>query len=66
MRQAIARAEQREVERRRGLEPRPSAPDWLLELGMNRHAPPVRVHAGGCWNAGKRRRGNSRDEAVRA
>ncbi|MEV5645082.1 DUF6233 domain-containing protein [Streptomyces flaveolus] len=26
----------------------------------------MRVHAGGCWNAGKRSRGISRDEARRA
>jgi hypothetical protein len=66
VRQAIAAAEQREAERQRGIAARPPAPDWLLEQGLNRDAPPVQVHVGGCWNAGKRTRGISRDEALRA
>jgi hypothetical protein len=66
VRRAIAAAERREQERQRGVEARPPAPDWLLELGLNRHAPPVQVHAGGCWNAGKRSKGVTRDEALRA
>lgn len=66
VRRAIAAAEQREVERQRGIEARPPAPDWLLELGLNRDAPPVQVHVGGCWNAGKRSRVIGRDEALRA
>lgn len=66
VRAAIAAAEQREQERQRGLEARPPAPDWLLEQGLNRDAPPVQVHVGDCWNAGKRSKGISRDEALRA
>lgn len=66
VRQAIAAAERREAEQRHGIEARPPAPDWLLELGLNRDAPPVQVHVGGCWNAGKRSRGVARDEALRA
>lgn len=63
---AIAAAEQREQERQRGIQARPPAPDWLLEQGLNRDSPPVQVHVGGCWNAGKRTRGIGRDEALRA
>jgi hypothetical protein len=66
VRAAIAAAERREAERQRGEQARPAPPDWLLELGLNRDAPPVQVHVGDCWNAGKRRRGISRDEALRA
>lgn len=66
VRRAITAAEQREQERQQGLERRPPPPDWLLELGLNRDAPPVQVHVGGCWNSGKRTRGISRDEALRA
>jgi hypothetical protein len=66
VRKAIEAAEQRERERERGIQNRPAPPDWLLELGLNRDGPPVQVHAGGCWSAGKRSRGISRDEARRA
>ena len=66
VRQAITAAEQREAERRRGDEHRPPQPDWLLEMGLNRDAPPTYVHAGGCWNAGKRSKPVSREAALRA
>ncbi|MDT0608908.1 DUF6233 domain-containing protein [Streptomyces lancefieldiae] len=66
VRAAIAAAEQREQERQRGIEARPAPPDWLLEQGLNRDSPPVQVHVGDCWNAGKRRRGISRSEALQA
>ena len=66
VRKAIAAAEQRETERQRGIQARPAPPDWLLEQGLNRDAPPVQVHVGDCWNSGKRTRGISRDEALRA
>ena len=66
VRAAIAAAEQREAERQRGIERRPPAPDWLLEVGLNRDSPPVQVHVGGCWNSGKRTRGIDRGEALRA
>ncbi|MGW8719181.1 DUF6233 domain-containing protein [Streptomyces althioticus] len=65
VRQAIALAERREAERRRGLEVRPALPEWLLEQGLNRDSAPVQVHVGGCWNAGKRVRGIGRDGALR-
>ncbi|MET9393438.1 DUF6233 domain-containing protein [Streptomyces sp. NPDC006624] len=66
VRQAIARAERRQAEEQRGAERRPPAPDWLLEQGLNRDVPPVQVHVGDCWNRGKRSRGVTRDEALRA
>jgi hypothetical protein len=66
VRQAIAAAQRREEERQRGEQARPPQPDWLLELGIGRDAVPVYVHAGGCWNAGKRSRGVARDQALRA
>ncbi len=66
VRAAIAAAEKREAERQTGIEHRPPPPDWLLEAGLNRDSPPVYVHAGGCWNAGKRSRGVDRDTALRA
>ena len=66
VRQEIAEAERRERERQQGEQARPPAPDWLLELGLNRDAPAVYVHEGGCWNAAKRSRGVSRDAALRA
>jgi hypothetical protein len=66
VRAAIAAAEQREQERQRGIQARPPAPDWLIEVGLNRDSPPVQVHVGGCWNAGKRARGISRAEAHQA
>lgn len=62
----IAVEEQREAERRRRMEARPPAPDWLLERGLNAHSEPVYVHVGGCWNAGKRSAGVSREQALRA
>jgi hypothetical protein len=62
----IADEERREAERQRGIEARPPAPDWLIEQGLNRDSPPVQVHVGDCWNAGKRTRGIRRDEALRA
>ncbi|WP_327691665.1 DUF6233 domain-containing protein [Streptomyces sp. NBC_00461] len=58
--------ERREAERQRGVQARPPAPEWLLEVGLNGHAPPVFVHAGDCWMAGKRSRAISRDQARRA
>ncbi|WP_308034676.1 DUF6233 domain-containing protein [Streptomyces solaniscabiei] len=62
----IADEERREAEHQRGIEARPAPPDWLLERGLNGHSPPVYVHAGDCWNAGKRSKGITQDEARRA
>lgn len=59
----IADEVRQEAERQRGVQARPPAPEWLLEVGLNRHAPPVFVHVGDCWMAGKRSRAISRDQA---
>ncbi|MEU9272879.1 DUF6233 domain-containing protein [Streptomyces sp. NPDC048251] len=61
----IAVEERREQERRRGAEARPPRPEWLLELGLNRDAPPNMVHVGGCHMAGKRSQGIGRSDALR-
>ncbi|MFI2415904.1 DUF6233 domain-containing protein [Streptomyces sp. NPDC018947] len=66
VREAIAARERREAERRRGVRARPVPPQWILELGLNRDAPPVQVHIGGCWNAGKRSKGVTQVEARQA
>lgn len=61
----IADEERKAAEKRRGEEARPPQPDWLLEVGLNRDAPPNLVHVGGCHMAGKRSRGISRSDALR-
>ncbi|MEU6597889.1 DUF6233 domain-containing protein [Streptomyces flaveolus] len=61
--QWIADEERREAEQRTGLEQRPTAPEWLLEPGLNKESPAVYVHAGGCWNAGRRSHGIDRTDA---
>jgi hypothetical protein len=61
----IADEERRQAEKQRGEEARPPAPDWLLEMGLNRDAPPNMVHIGGCHMAGKRSKGISRGDALR-
>ncbi|MEU3340448.1 DUF6233 domain-containing protein [Streptomyces sp. NPDC006668] len=61
----ISDEERREAERQRGLEARPPAPEWLLERGLSK-GNVVYVHAGDCWNAGKRSHGVSRQQALRA
>lgn len=62
----IADEERSEAERRRGAEGKPPPPDWLLEQGLNREAPPVYVHVGDCWNTGTRSKGIEREQARRA
>ncbi|MCX5357958.1 DUF6233 domain-containing protein [Streptomyces sp. NBC_00124] len=62
----IVDEERRESERRRSIEARPPAPDWLIEQSIGHHAPPVYVHVGGCHMAGKRSKGVARDAALRA
>ncbi|MFI6567136.1 DUF6233 domain-containing protein [Streptomyces sp. NPDC050534] len=37
----------------------------MVELGIGTGRPPVQVHAGDCYMAGKRRRTTGRDEARR-
>ncbi|MFJ3673943.1 DUF6233 domain-containing protein [Streptomyces sp. NPDC090106] len=62
----IEAEERRESERLRGLAARPPAPDWLIEESLGRDTPPVYVHGGDCHMAGKRSRGVTREQAVRA
>nr|WP_152886153.1 DUF6233 domain-containing protein [Streptomyces adustus] len=61
----IATEERREAERLRGEEARPEPPKWVVEQGLNRDNV-VAVHQGRCWDAGKRRRPVTRDQAVEA
>ncbi|MFI6032934.1 DUF6233 domain-containing protein [Streptomyces sp. NPDC051315] len=61
----IAEEERKAAEKQRGEQARPPTPDWLLELGLNRDAPPNMVHEGHCHMAGKRSRGISRSDALR-
>jgi hypothetical protein len=60
----IAQEERRQAEQRRGEQARPPVPDWVLEVGIGQ-GPPVYVHVGGCYMAGRRLRWISREEAVR-
>ncbi|MDX6764131.1 DUF6233 domain-containing protein [Streptomyces sp. F8] len=46
--------------------PRPDAPAWVIEQGIGDGRPPVSVHAGDCWDRGRRWRPLSAEEARRA
>ncbi|MGW9025835.1 DUF6233 domain-containing protein [Streptomyces sp. NPDC055722] len=48
----IAQEERRVVARRRAEEMRPSAPEWLIERGLQK-TNLVAVHAGDCWTVRK-------------
>lgn len=61
----IAAEERREAERKRGMDARPSAPEWWIERGLNR-ANLVSVHRGDCWDPGKRRVPATREQALDA
>ncbi|WP_208639341.1 DUF6233 domain-containing protein [Streptomyces bobili] len=61
----IKDAERREAEHQRGIEARPPSPDWLIERGLSGQDA-VYVHAGDCWNAGKRSKGVDRSTALHA
>ncbi|MEU5756829.1 DUF6233 domain-containing protein [Streptomyces sp. NPDC047829] len=65
-RQRIADEERRDAERRRCIEEKPAPSAWLLEQGLNRHSPPVHVHTGDCWDAGKRSAGIELGQARQA
>ncbi|MBK3633115.1 hypothetical protein JHN52_09150, partial [Streptomyces sp. MBT97] len=60
---ADVRKQQTETERGRARRPRP--PEWTVELGIGTGRPPVQVHAGDGYAAGKRRRTVDRDRARR-
>ncbi|MFI6561335.1 DUF6233 domain-containing protein [Streptomyces sp. NPDC050534] len=62
----IAEEERREAERQRGLNARPPAPQWLIDVGLNPQSPPLFVHVGDCWMTGKRSRAVSQEQARRA
>ncbi|MGW3747293.1 DUF6233 domain-containing protein [Streptomyces sp. NPDC005146] len=64
--EAIAAAEQREREWQQGMERRPPTPDWIVELSIAVGARPIEVHVGGCYAAGKRQRGITRDQTLAA
>ncbi|MFD5788553.1 DUF6233 domain-containing protein [Streptomyces sp. NPDC127037] len=64
--QAIAAAEAREAEKRRGEQARPPAPEWMIEHGIGQGRPPAEVHQGGCHMAGHRVRPVTRDQARQA
>ncbi|MFD7262216.1 DUF6233 domain-containing protein [Streptomyces sp. NPDC059874] len=51
--QALATAEEREALAASRLPPK-EPPAWLIERGIGNGRPPVRLHAGGCWDTGKR------------
>ncbi|MER6196034.1 DUF6233 domain-containing protein [Streptomyces sp. NPDC001586] len=61
---ALAVAEEREaaLARRSAL---PEPPAWVVEQGIGAGQPPVSVHAGDCWDRGKRWRPLSAEEARR-
>ncbi len=61
----IAALTRRQAEQDRGRRNRPTPPEWIVELGIGDRRPPLRVHAGDCYMAGKRRRPVDRDEARR-
>ncbi|MFM9633185.1 DUF6233 domain-containing protein [Streptomyces galilaeus] len=61
----IAALQQRQAESERGRRDRPPPPEWVVELGIGTGRPPLQVHAGDCYMAGKRRRAVGRDEARR-
>ncbi|MFF3942983.1 DUF6233 domain-containing protein [Streptomyces phaeofaciens] len=61
----IAAVRQRQAEQERGRSNRPRPPERIVELGIGISRPPVRVQAGDCHMASKRRRPVDRDEARR-
>ncbi|GGW80805.1 DUF6233 domain-containing protein [Streptomyces galilaeus] len=61
----IAALQQRQAEAGHGRRDRPQPPEWVVELGIDTGRPPLQVHAGHCYMAGKRRRAVGRDEARR-
>ncbi|GGV87209.1 DUF6233 domain-containing protein [Streptomyces griseoloalbus] len=61
----IAALTQRQAEEEHGRRSRPAPPEWIVELGIGARRPPLQVHAGDCYMAGKRRRPVDRDEARR-
>lgn len=63
--QALTSAEEREAQAARRLPP-PEPPAWLIERSIGAGRPAVRVHVGGCWDAGKRSAALGVEQARRA
>ncbi|MFF3313002.1 DUF6233 domain-containing protein [Streptomyces sp. NPDC002952] len=61
----VAALRVREAERKRGEQARPPTPDFIVELSIGDGRPPVELHVGGCYAAGKRRRPVDTEEARR-
>ncbi|UFR07155.1 DUF6233 domain-containing protein [Streptomyces sp. Go40/10] len=61
----IAQLIQRQTEQERGRRAKPTPPEWIVELGIGVGRPPVQVHRGTCYMAGKRHRPVGREEARR-
>lgn len=61
----IAALTRRQAEEGHGRRSRPAPPEWIVELGIGDRRPPLQVHAGDCYIAGKRRRPVGRNEARR-
>ncbi|GGW76606.1 hypothetical protein GCM10010503_63090 [Streptomyces lucensis JCM 4490] len=61
----IADEERREAGRQHRLAVRRTAPEWLIEHGLNGRSA-LYVHVGGCSSAGGRSKGVGRSQAVRA
>ncbi|MEU5901893.1 DUF6233 domain-containing protein [Streptomyces venezuelae] len=59
----IAEEERRQAERTRGEQARPPVPEWIVERGIGQGGPPIEVHRGDCYAAGKRRTPVTREEA---
>ncbi|EGJ77680.1 hypothetical protein STTU_4891 [Streptomyces sp. Tu6071] len=45
---------------------RPTPPEWVAELSIGKDRRPILVHLGGCHMIGKRSRGITRDQTLRA
>ncbi|MGW7261150.1 DUF6233 domain-containing protein [Streptomyces sp. NPDC054834] len=55
----------RQAEQDHGRRAKPKPPEWIVELGIGVGRPPVQIHRGTCYMAGKRRRPVEQDEARR-
>ena len=64
VRRQIRDVERRETEQQAAVH-QPPPPEWILDQGLNRDAPPLYVHVGGCHMTGKRSHGISRADALR-
>ncbi|MEU9117507.1 DUF6233 domain-containing protein [Streptomyces sp. NPDC048483] len=65
VRRHIALAEQ-QAAIQRASDPPPAPPEWVVQLSVGSEGRPIAVHVGGCASAGRRARGISRDQAIRA